>query len=147
MIDPDLENILFAMERGEISPVIEHPPGYYTIFRCSGHHPPRDDVSFYVEEEQLRREIRDEKLPKVIADLFRELHNRAQIQIVSVKQTTQRTRFRYWQPCLWKHHRRNRMVTFSEQQYLLVSLRPPDFSSLPQPQEENRPPRPLVVDF
>jgi len=145
-IDPDVENILFAMELGDVSPVIEHPPGYFSIFKCHAHL--SQVLGFYKVEEQLRREIRDEKLLTVAAEVLSELQDRAQIKIISVKQIAQRKRFRYWQPRLLKHQCRNRITTYSERQYYpLVSLREPDPSPLPQPQEEKRPPLPQVRDF
>ena len=80
-MDPNIENILFALKPGEISQVIETPPGYYTIYKCEEHLTPSD-----VDVEDVKRElffqIRTAKRPQVAGEVFKEMQDRAQVQII-----------------------------------------------------------------
>ena len=79
--NPGLENILFAMKPEEISPVIEFPPGFFTIYRCEGHLQPHD-VDLAVVKADLAYQIGEAKLLQLANEILTDLQNRAQIQIV-----------------------------------------------------------------
>jgi parvulin-like peptidyl-prolyl isomerase len=79
--NPDIENMLFAMKPEEISPVIEYPKGYFTIYKCEEHLQPLD-VDFAAVRQKLRLDMRDAKLPKVANEIFNELQSRTKVLVV-----------------------------------------------------------------
>jgi len=79
--NPAIENILFAMQPGEISSVIEFPPGHFTIYCCEGHLQPHD-MDMAAVREHLMFEIGDAKLLPLSNEILLELQQRAQVQIV-----------------------------------------------------------------
>ena len=78
---PEIEKILFALKPGELSPVIEVMPGHFTIYLCEEYLRPVE-----VDEEAVKRQlffqIRDAKLPQVSGEVFTELQNRAQVNVI-----------------------------------------------------------------
>ena len=79
--NPDVENMLFAMQPGDISPIIEFPQGYFTIYKCEGHLQPHD-VDRAAVRQQLELRIRDAKLHQAAGEVFQDLQSRSQVQIV-----------------------------------------------------------------
>ena len=78
---PDVEKILFSLKEGELSPVIQMLPGHFTIFKCEGYlEPPEVDVE--AERKELFFQLRDAKQNQVTAEIFNELRNRTQLQII-----------------------------------------------------------------
>ena len=75
-----VENVLFSMQPGEISPIIEFPKGYFTIYKCEGHLQPLD-VDMAAVRQQLELGIRDVKLEQAAGEVFHDLQNRSQIQV------------------------------------------------------------------
>ena len=80
--NPHIEKVLFSMKKGDISPVVEFPIGHFTIFLCEGHLEPRSDVDLANVKMQLALQIRVDKLPQIANEVFTELRNRAQVQVV-----------------------------------------------------------------
>jgi len=79
--NPHVEKILFAMNPGEISPVIEVFAGYFAIYKCEAHLEPIS-VDINAVRQRLVLKIRDTKLRLVADEVFRELQNRSKVQIV-----------------------------------------------------------------
>ena len=80
-MNPNIENILFALKPGEISPIIEFLPGYFTIYRCEGHLQ-KLDVDVNTVKEQLTLDIQNTKRKQVSDEVFAELQSRAQVKIM-----------------------------------------------------------------
>jgi parvulin-like peptidyl-prolyl isomerase len=91
--DPQIVDIAFSMDEGEISPVIE-AAGQFILLKCEQHLPPRDlgpEQRAQVMQE-LRDSIADKKLRTAGNDLFKKLQ--AEAQIVNVlNDKTQRGKF------------------------------------------------------
>ena len=81
-INPDVEKMLFAMEPGDISPVVEYPPGHFTIFRCESRLP-QIDVNFDAVKEQLLFQILDTKRQQVAGEIIAELRTRGTSQVIT----------------------------------------------------------------
>ena len=79
--NPSIEKILFEMKPGDISPVVEYPKGYFTIYRCEGHLRPLD-VNIAAVTEQLKMRIRDTKLRQIADEVFLDMQKNAKVQIV-----------------------------------------------------------------
>jgi len=80
---PNVENMLFSMQPGHISPIIDHFPfpDHFAIFKCVEHLQPVD-VDVDAVKRQLFFQIRDAKLPQVASEVFNELRERAQVKII-----------------------------------------------------------------
>jgi len=82
-MNPHVENMLFSMQPGQISPIAaDFPfPGQFTIYQCVGHLRPVE-----IEAEEVKRQlffhIRAKKLPIVSAEVFKDLQDRAQVNII-----------------------------------------------------------------
>lgn len=78
MGDPQVEQTVFALRDGEISPIVK-VGNQYLIFKSEGRLPP---VQANIEQEKgkLAELVRDSKLRKVGADTFRALQRQASIQ-------------------------------------------------------------------
>ncbi|MDR0328324.1 MAG: peptidylprolyl isomerase [Planctomycetaceae bacterium] len=79
--NPNVENLLFAMKEGDISPVVEFPLKHFSIYKCEEHLQPVD-VDFATVRQALKLQIRDAKLPQVANDVFQELQRQTKVQIV-----------------------------------------------------------------
>ena len=78
---PSVENILFALKPGDVSPILEFPIGHFSLYRCEGFLEPHD-VDYASVKEQLFYSVWDNNLPQVSNDILLELKNRTQILIV-----------------------------------------------------------------
>ena len=78
---PDVERVLFSLQPGEISPIMETFPGHFTIFRCEEYLEPVD-IDIQAVRWQLFFQLRDDKLQHVASEVFSELQSRAQVQII-----------------------------------------------------------------
>jgi len=80
---PYIENMLFSMQPGQISPIIENFPfpGQFAIFTVMEFLQPVE-IDTEAVKRQLFFQIRDAKLPQVANEVFAELQNRAQVQVV-----------------------------------------------------------------
>jgi len=79
--NPEVENVLFALKPGEISPIIDFPLGHFSIYKCEEHLQPHD-VDFTTVRQQLRFQMQNIKLPQIANEVFRDLQSRTQVQIV-----------------------------------------------------------------
>lgn len=69
---------IFALQPGQISPIIQWPIGHFVVFRCEQHFPAQDvDINAY--RPQLEQKIRDSKVRKVSEEVFTDLMKRAKI--------------------------------------------------------------------
>ena len=82
-MNPHVENMLFSMQPGQISPIAEDFPfpGQFTIYQCVEHLRPVQ-VDAEVVKQQLFFHIRGRKLQQVGAEVFKELQDRAQVNII-----------------------------------------------------------------
>lgn len=76
-----IEKTVFNLKPGEISPIVEWPQGNYILFQCVEHYPPVQ-VDRLEAEKFLELKVRDEKMQRVAGEVYTELHNHAQIQMV-----------------------------------------------------------------
>ena len=76
-----LENIAFNLKPNEISQIVEWPEGNFIIFQCVEHFPETK-----VDQAEVRKflelKIRDRKLQRVSGEVYTELQDRAQIQVI-----------------------------------------------------------------
>jgi parvulin-like peptidyl-prolyl isomerase len=79
--NPQIENMLFAMKTGDISPIVETYGGHFTIFLCEGHLKPLD-IDMKAVKDQLSIKIRNAKIQSVSNAVFREMQSKAKVQIV-----------------------------------------------------------------
>jgi len=79
--DPNIEQQLFAMQPGQISPIIEMFPGYYVIFRCEKHIPPQN-----VDRQKLEKGIafivQDKKIQQEFVEIYQRLTRNANVENV-----------------------------------------------------------------
>ena len=80
-MDPNVERILFALKPGEISPIIEMPPGQFTVYKCEGYLAPAE-VDVEGVKKQLFFQLRDGKLQQIAGEVFKEMQSRAQVKII-----------------------------------------------------------------
>ena len=80
--DPNVNKILSAMKPGDISPVVEYPPGQFTIFQHELKLLPPARISFDAVKEQLSDAILEKKRSQINAEIFTELRNAAQVKII-----------------------------------------------------------------
>lgn len=83
-----IENVVFKLKPDEISPVVEWPEGNYIIFQCVEHYP-ATNVDIAEARQYLELKIRDRKLQRVADEVYTELQDRAQIQVVIKSQEEQ----------------------------------------------------------
>ena len=76
-----IENIVFNLRPNEISPIIEIKEGMFVIFQCVEHYP-ATNVDMAEARKFLELKIRDRKLQRVSGEVYSDLQNRAQIQIL-----------------------------------------------------------------
>ncbi|MCL2005229.1 MAG: peptidylprolyl isomerase [Planctomycetaceae bacterium] len=79
--NPVVEQMLFALQPGDISQIVEFPPGCFSIYRCEGHLQPHD-VDYAAVKRQLFYQIWDAKLPQVSNEILLELQRQTQVQVV-----------------------------------------------------------------
>jgi len=80
-VDPSIEQVVFALKPGQVSPIIEWPVGVFIIYRCEQHLvPPNVDIAKV--REQLIVKIRDLKVRTVAEEVFTELQKRAKIDVI-----------------------------------------------------------------
>ena len=79
--NPGIENMLFAMQPGEVSQVVEFPQGHFTVFRVEERLQP-ENVDIAAVNEQLFRRIYDTRLPEIANEIMLELQSRAEIHII-----------------------------------------------------------------
>jgi parvulin-like peptidyl-prolyl isomerase len=79
--NPEVEKIVFTLKPGEISPIVEWPAEQFLIFRCEQHLQPQNIDKTKVRE-QLITKIRDTKTRLAAEEVFRDLQNRARIELV-----------------------------------------------------------------
>lgn len=82
-LGPEIDRVIFSLKKGEISKIVKSH-GRYFIYRCNTIFPP---VSITREQQEfashsIRDEIRERKLRTVGPKVYRDLQNRAKIQIV-----------------------------------------------------------------
>lgn len=77
--DPQIEQVAFSMQPGEVSPVIP-AGGQFIILKCEEQLPPRPLPANHVET--LTESIRESKLRDAASNLFKELQDQAAVQIV-----------------------------------------------------------------
>jgi parvulin-like peptidyl-prolyl isomerase len=77
--DPQIEQVAFSMQPGEVSPVIQ-AGGQYIILKCEELLPPKTPPKNY--EEALAEAVREGKLREAASGLFKELQDQAKVQIV-----------------------------------------------------------------
>ena len=82
-INPHVENMLFSMQPGQISPIAEDFPfpGQFTIYQCVEHLRPVE-IDIEAVKRQLFFHIRGRKLQYVSTEVFKELQDRAQVNII-----------------------------------------------------------------
>jgi parvulin-like peptidyl-prolyl isomerase len=80
-VNAEIEKIVFGLKPGEISPIVEWPAEQFLIFRCEQHLQPQN-IDREKVQEQLITKIRDMKTRSAAEEVFRNLQNRAQIEIV-----------------------------------------------------------------
>ena len=78
---PNVENILFSLKEGELSPIFEMMPGQFTIYRCEGYLEPVD-IDVEAAKRELFFQLRDAKQLQITGEVFNELRNRAQVNII-----------------------------------------------------------------
>jgi len=79
--NPEVEQILFAMKPGEISPIIDFPLKHFSIYKCEEHLQPHD-VDLAAVRQQLKLQMQNTKVLQISNEVFRELQSRTQVQIV-----------------------------------------------------------------
>jgi parvulin-like peptidyl-prolyl isomerase len=77
--DPQIERVAFNLQPGQVSQVIP-AGGQYIILKCEELLPPSEPPKNY--EQALTETIRESKLRDAAAQLFKELQDQAQVQIV-----------------------------------------------------------------
>ena len=80
-VHPSIEQVVFALQPGQVSPIVEWPVGQFIIYRCEQHLAPQN-VDVVKVREQLVIKIRDAKIRTVAEEVFTDLQNRSQIDIV-----------------------------------------------------------------
>ena len=78
---PTIENMLFSMQPGDISPIIEMLPGHFAIYRCEGFLEPVE-IDAEAVKMQLWLQLRDMKIRQVADEVYTDLQNRAQLKII-----------------------------------------------------------------
>ena len=82
----DIENMLFSMQPGKISPITENFPfpGQFAIYLCEGFLQPLDADAATVEsrKKQLFFHLRGEKRQPIADEIFKELQDRAQVRVI-----------------------------------------------------------------
>lgn len=81
VVNPSVEQAVFALQPGEISSIVEWPKEVFLIFRCEQHLQPQN-VDRQRVREQLVMKIRDSKTRIVSEEVFAELQKQARIDIV-----------------------------------------------------------------
>ncbi len=76
-----VENAVFGLKPKEVSQIVEWPQGNFILFQCEQHFPALEVNKNEVREELFTR-IRQSKTQAVADDVFQELQNRAQVQII-----------------------------------------------------------------
>lgn len=77
----DIEQILFSLKPGNISPIVEYPVGVFIVFRCEQHLQPQN-VDMSLVRERLEMKIRDSKTRLVSEQVFSALQEQSQIDLV-----------------------------------------------------------------
>jgi hypothetical protein len=75
----ELEKVVFALQPGEVSRIIDTPDGIVVV-KCIKHIPPDTSVSLESEREQLTREIVEKKIQLRIPEAFKQLRENAHVQ-------------------------------------------------------------------
>ena len=78
---PEIENMLFAMQPGEVSQVVDFPLGHFTVFRVEQLLQPLD-VRYEAVQEQLYHQVIDARLPQIAQEILLALHDRAQVKVI-----------------------------------------------------------------
>jgi len=82
MMNPEVEQMLFSLQPGQISPVIEWPQGWFNVYECVQHFPARD-VNIEAVHERLRAVVESREIHKFSEELRVELQSRAQIDMIA----------------------------------------------------------------
>ena len=80
-VHSSLEQVVFALNPGEVSPIVEHPVGCFFIYRCEQHLQPQN-IDIAKVREQLVMKARDVKIRAVAEEVFTDLQHRATINVV-----------------------------------------------------------------
>ncbi len=81
MTNEQIENAVFNLKPNEISQIIEWPEGNFILFQCVEHFP-ATQVDVAEAQKFLEMKIRDRKMQRVAGEVYAELQNNAQIQVV-----------------------------------------------------------------
>lgn len=76
----EIEEAIFPLQPGEISPIVEWPPGNFIIFRCEQHFPAQE-FDLALVRDSLAERIRDTKIREVSEKIFDVLLNNAKIDV------------------------------------------------------------------
>lgn len=80
-VHTSIDQVVFALKPGEVSSIVEWPVGQFMIFRCEQHLEPQN-VDIAKVRDQLMMKAKDVKVRAVAEEVFTELQNRAQIEVV-----------------------------------------------------------------
>ncbi len=80
-INPAIEQMLFSLQPGEISPVVEFTSEAFMVFRCEQFFPSQN-VDIEAVREQLVKTIEDKKIREISDTVFGKIQNQAQIEVL-----------------------------------------------------------------
>jgi len=80
-VHPSIEQIVFALQPGQVSPIVEWPVGQFIIYHCEQHLAPQN-VDLAKIRDVIIVKIRDAKIRVVAEEVFTDLQNRANIDII-----------------------------------------------------------------
>ena len=82
----DIENMLFSLQPGQVSPITEDAPfpGQFSIYLCEGFLQPFavDDAIVESRRRQLFFHLRGEKRQQIAGEIFKELRDKAQVKVI-----------------------------------------------------------------
>ncbi len=81
LLPPNVDQTVFALKPGEISPVVELSIGQFLIFRCEQHLAPQN-VDIAKVRDQLATKVKDVKTREIAEEVFSTLQSQAKIDIV-----------------------------------------------------------------
>ncbi len=79
--DANIEKVVFSLQPGQVSPIVQTQLGEFIIFKCEQLLQPQN-VDKVAVREQLMMKIRDKKMRSVSEQVFQELQDKAQIELV-----------------------------------------------------------------
>ncbi len=79
--DSNIENVIFSLQPGQISPIVQTRLGEFIVFKCEQRLQPQN-VDKTAVREQLVMKIRDKTMRSVSEQVFQELQDKAKIELV-----------------------------------------------------------------